>query len=369
MLKFLKKETQEERQKETQEEKEQKDLLIRFILACSNKQFETMKSIIKDHKISNYDYNKGINIYLESYRYYFDSYKSMVNHFEKYIEDDYYEIDSEMFLQNKNIINHFKFILLLKKKDFDKADFIDLNSTSKLIYLIYFNCDNLFKTFIEKNIDEHFFSREFNEIPIDKLTHEIMSGLIKLKNFYQDNLCDLIIKTNYSDIIIEFIETKKLNNKEFTNLILTSKNLTIINKYINDPKLIKNKKELIHISFTNDFEKLFIDLLNEFNIDPSQNFNKYLRDASKFGHLKIVKELLKDPRVNCNDFPIIYASENGNLEIVKELLKDPRTNIYYKKLEAFETKHLIVKKELLNHHSKNYFLNFFNEDIENLITN
>ena len=56
---------------------------------------------------------------------------------------------------------------------------------------------------------------------------------------------------------------------------------------------------------------------------------KTLGYASEYGRLEIVRELLKDKRVDpstWNNHAIRYASSNGHLEIVRELLKDSRVD-------------------------------------------
>ena len=56
---------------------------------------------------------------------------------------------------------------------------------------------------------------------------------------------------------------------------------------------------------------------------------KSLRYASLNGRLEVVRELLKDSRVDpsvVNNYAIQWASRNGHLEVVRELLKDSRVD-------------------------------------------
>ena len=77
--------------------------------------------------------------------------------------------------------------------------------------------------------------------------------------------------------------------------------------------------------------------------------------------LEVVKELLKDSRVNPshNNEAIIGTSKNGHLEVIKELLKDPRTT------PPIE---ILIQNNLSEYFSKKSIL-WFNEEIEYLITN
>ncbi len=72
------------------------------------------------------------------------------------------------------------------------------------------------------------------------------------------------------------------------------------------------------------------------------------------GHLSVVNELLKDPRVNPAtewNRPIILASERGYLNIVKRLLKESKVDPSYREneaiLNAFNHGHLKIVEELL----------------------
>jgi ankyrin repeat protein len=63
--------------------------------------------------------------------------------------------------------------------------------------------------------------------------------------------------------------------------------------------------------------------------DPSMGKNYAIRLAAQYGHLEIVKLLLKDKRVNPAaeyNFAIRWASKHNHIEIVKLLLKDKRVN-------------------------------------------
>ena len=64
-------------------------------------------------------------------------------------------------------------------------------------------------------------------------------------------------------------------------------------------------------------------------IDPTSNQQFHIQYASAYGHLDLVEQLLRDPRVDpsANDnYAIHMASENGYAEIVKVLLSDSRVD-------------------------------------------
>jgi ankyrin repeat protein len=74
-------------------------------------------------------------------------------------------------------------------------------------------------------------------------------------------------------------------------------------------------------------------LLNNSSVDPSDQNNKAIKEASRLGHAEIVEALLKDQRVNPtaeNNEAIILAVFNGNLETVTLLLRNPivRATVY-----------------------------------------
>ena len=99
-------------------------------------------------------------------------------------------------------------------------------------------------------------------------------------------------------------------------------------------------------------------LLADPKVDPSASNNDAIRWASQNGHTEVVKLLLTDHRVDpatWNNEPIRYASQNGHAEVVKLLLADPRVdpsaeNNYAIKL-ATRNGHSEVVKLLLEYYS------------------
>ena len=73
--------------------------------------------------------------------------------------------------------------------------------------------------------------------------------------------------------------------------------------------------------------ELVRELLKDSRVDPSADNNFAIQEASRYGHLEVVRELLKDSRVDPsanNNAAIRLASKNGHLEVVRELRKDSR---------------------------------------------
>jgi ankyrin repeat protein len=71
------------------------------------------------------------------------------------------------------------------------------------------------------------------------------------------------------------------------------------------------------------------NLLNNNNINASEDDNIAIINASRYGHLDIVKLLLKDPRVNPSDRnneAIVLAFMNDNKDVSNLLWSDKRVN-------------------------------------------
>jgi len=71
-----------------------------------------------------------------------------------------------------------------------------------------------------------------------------------------------------------------------------------------------------------------VRLLLDAGVDPSDDFNFAITWASLHGHPQVVKRLLEDPRVDPssgNNRALTFAIIHGHLDIVQLLLKDPRT--------------------------------------------
>ena len=96
-------------------------------------------------------------------------------------------------------------------------------------------------------------------------------------------------------------------------------------KYEKLSKLDKiTPQEVIRLDYADILEG-FIE--NGWN--PAENDNYAIRFASRFGHSKVVKLLLKDPRVDprvSNNLAIRLASEDGHAGVIKLLLEDPRVD-------------------------------------------
>ena len=95
-------------------------------------------------------------------------------------------------------------------------------------------------------------------------------------------------------------------------------------------------------------------LLNDPRVDPSDDNNYAIEDASFTGHTEVVKLLLADPRVNpaaADNYAIRWASQNGHADVVALLLADPRLDpaaLNYAIRGASQEGHADVVKLLLN---------------------
>ena len=104
----------------------------------------------------------------------------------------------------------------------------------------------------------------------------------------------------------------------------------IYNKLENIKKLLKSNRKVLDPSILENacrYGNLEIvkELLKDSRIDPSSSDNSAIKAASLHGHLEIVKELLKDPRVETPDeTTLVNTLSYGYVDVVKELLKDPR---------------------------------------------
>jgi len=71
------------------------------------------------------------------------------------------------------------------------------------------------------------------------------------------------------------------------------------------------------------------EFLKDSRVDPSADNNQAIRFASRNGRLEVVRELLKDSRVDPSanyNYAIRCTSKNGYLGVVRELLKDSRAD-------------------------------------------
>jgi len=92
--------------------------------------------------------------------------------------------------------------------------------------------------------------------------------------------------------------------------------------YLNVIKHQKDSFEMIVLGYTEIVENLI-----RIGFDPSGEDNQAIILAVTFGHVRLVKLLMTDPRINPADRDneaILVASNQGDLEIVKILLQDAR---------------------------------------------
>ncbi len=84
--------------------------------------------------------------------------------------------------------------------------------------------------------------------------------------------------------------------------------------------------------------------------NPSVEDNEAIRLASEYGHLDMVVELLKDPRVDPgdkNNYAITWAIQNDHIEVARLLLKDSRVDPNAALYPAVSGYHNDLVKEIL----------------------
>lgn len=85
--------------------------------------------------------------------------------------------------------------------------------------------------------------------------------------------------------------------------------------------------------------------------NPGSHHNYGLCQAAQYGQVKIVKLLLKDPRVDPSDeenYPLRKSASNGHLPVVRELLKHPKVDPGSRNFSAYyRAANPAIKKVLL----------------------
>lgn len=126
-----------------------------------------------------------------------------------------------------------------------------------------------------------------------------------------------------------------------------------------DPSIDDNK--LFIWACENRHVDMVKNLLKDKRINPGDRRNEPISTASKNGNIEIVKLLLNDHRVNPSDFDsfsLIWACENGHIEIVKLLLEDGRVDQYslgyLSKKIAIRNGHRDIVKLLNEYEQKQY---------------
>ena len=75
---------------------------------------------------------------------------------------------------------------------------------------------------------------------------------------------------------------------------------------------------------------LIIDDVDFIVYNNKKNINEIFKRASKRGYYMVIKKIINNHKVDPtmdDDYAIIWASKYGRLEVVKELLKDPRVEL------------------------------------------
>jgi hypothetical protein len=164
----------------------------------------------------------------------------------------------------------------------------------------------------------------------------------------------------YTSVIEDYLHSKNIDPGSNGNKSIIKASLfdhqEIVNLLIADPRVdvsVRNNIVVRNLCHNLNFDSLYKLLkIHIDKIDPVTGFNKPIRYASAYGHIKIVRLLLADPRVDPTDLnndALTRASENGHTKIVKLLTKHKLEDISVKAslLAAFHNNHYPVVQILL----------------------
>lgn len=159
-----------------------------------------------------------------------------------------------------------------------------------------------------------------------KLPYEL---ILRIANYLQVDDIISLCRTNkqFSNICEDWLFWSKLaeKNLHFPPKYFFANNSTPVLRYLRIKFLIDD----IDSNFFNAIQNGDAETINILlhYVDPSEDQNEALIEASRRGYVEIVDMLLKDPRVNPNDMgsgSISLAAAEGRFELVKRLLEDPR---------------------------------------------
>ena len=183
------------------------------------------------------------------------------------------------------------------------------------------------------------------KLPNREILELCKSNLYFFNRVCNDNFFYRLLKSRYPD----FIQYKQ-NDWSWKRLFLTivfNQGLIEASKDVQDLFLDASKKGHLFLV------KL---LLGDKRVNPTAVDNLAIRWASAYGHVEIVKLLLADKRVDPADIQnraIRFASASRHTEVVKVLLADPRVNPSAGDNEAIRSAsqhgHVEVVKLLLAH--------------------
>lgn len=198
------------------------------------------------------------------------------------------------------------------------------------------------------------FTHIFNRLPSEYI--QILARHRLIKPYYKYYACHFIkfdickfIKDlgtdvesyNYAKLLVNI--NKNLYEFLYTDIIELFNRLDIKNKLLlatyykmNEFVMSYLKKgccydDIFEMSVKSNNLEIFYYIIQLDGFNPSIKNNIALLSASKYGYTEIVKELLKDSRVDpnmYNGYPFILACEYGHIDIVKELFSH-RDRIQY----------------------------------------
>ncbi len=130
-------------------------------------------------------------------------------------------------------------------------------------------------------------------------------------------------------MIRKILKSKNSSSLNFTlpfNIAAANNHIKAIKELLKDNR-VDPPLDSIRVAFYRGHLKVIKEILNDEKFDPSAEANLAIRLASIYGQERIVKRLLKDTRVDpsdCENCAIHVARQKGHIKIVAMLLKDRR---------------------------------------------
>lgn len=234
-----------------------------------------------------------------------------------------------------------KFLLNLSSSIYNNKTNLSDHSITKLCAYFHNNLarllENIDGSSTRKNISKlktsliffAFLHARNNNIPLTNNTKVIdivikHMALKQFSDFFKTHKGDS--KKLYSEFLDSFFKIEYVIQNIFKTCDILSQ-AKVFNKLLDEPSL--DTTEAIIWSSYYGHLKIVKRLLADQKVDPAINQNEAIRMASKQGHTEIVQTLLNDPRVDPsanNNEALLKASENGHIDIVRLLLAHPKVN-------------------------------------------
>lgn len=157
-----------------------------------------------------------------------------------------------------------------------------------------------------------------------------------------------LIRKDFSDMIKEPMYIHYLSHIE-KNLLLLNSVIHNINYFVENLIIYPNLEYYVAFNYTIENNNIIAFKLLLNNIDPTVNKSCFLVTSVKYNRTKMFKTLMEYENIDPNTFQhycIRHASFNGNRKIVEALLRDKRLNINNYMIEIC-IEHAISNKNFL----------------------